>query len=298
MQHVETRFVAPDQLSLFSQSWQPDAPPRARIVFVHGFTDHGSRHRRLASELTEQGYAVDSFDLRGHGRSNGARTWVERFDQYIEDLDVFFDRVEEQAEGTPVFVMGFSMGGTIAARWVIQRQRKVAGAILIAPAVGVGRRVFPALRRAARFGSAVVPRLRLVRMGCSCISRDKMVVEAFRTDRLVCHGRFPIRTGAEILRAGEDLLTNAKQLRLPLLILQGSCDYVVCPGATQRLFSRAASADKSLKYYFGLFHELHSEPERNEVINDILTWLDERSDELNAQQPAFGLEGLLAGKAD
>ncbi len=202
--------------------------------------------------------------------------YVDRFERYVDDLDVFFSAVCAQLAGSPAFVFGHSMGGLIAALWAIDRQPEIAGLILSAPAVRVAPQVFPILRRLAGVASRWLPRLRLVRLGCRYLSRDRAVVDAFRRDPLVFHGRFPVRSGAEILSAGQGVVDRAHAIVAPLLILQGTGDRVVAPAGAEALATAAGSADKTFKQYEGLFHELLSEPEREQVFADLAEWLDAR----------------------
>ncbi|MDY0169450.1 MAG: alpha/beta hydrolase [Thermoguttaceae bacterium] len=278
MQRHEGTFSAHDGTALFRQAWRPEPQwePRAAILIVHGFAEHCGRHAWLATRLVERGYVVDAFDLRGHGKSAGPRAYVDRFERYLDDVDCFFAAVRAGQASRPVFVFGHSMGAQIAALWAIDRQPDVAGIILSSPAIRVAPNVFPLLRRFAGLVGRWLPRLRLVRLGCRCLSRDRAVVDAFRNDPLVIHDRFPARTGAEILRAGRTTLDRARTLSAPLLILQGTGDRVVDPAGAEELASRTRSADKTLKRYEGLFHELLSEPERDQVLADLLAWLDAR----------------------
>lgn len=274
MKRQEGTFQADDRSTLFRQAWLPESRPRATVLVVHGFAEHSGRHAGYAAQLAGQGYAVHAFDLRGHGRSEGARAYVDRFERYVGDFDCFVQIVREETPRGPVFVFGHSMGGSIAALWAVDRQPDTAGLVLSAPALHVAPEIFPVLRRLAALVGRWLPRLRLVRLGCRYLSRDPAVVEAFRADPFAFHGRFPARTGAEILRGGREVLRRAEALRTPLLILQGTADRVVDPGGAEVLAARAGSADKTLRQYEGLYHEVLSEPERDQVLADLLTWLD------------------------
>jgi alpha-beta hydrolase superfamily lysophospholipase len=274
MTHHEDRFAAGDGLTLYEQSWLPPGESRASVVVVHGVTEHGGRYARLADDLNQRGYAVHAMDLRGHGRSDGDRILIRQFDQYLDDLELFVGRVAKRQAGKPLFLFGHSMGGAIVALLAATRQPNARGVILSAPAVLVAGGVFPVLRRLAGFVSLVWPTLRLVHMGCHFLSRDAAVIEAFRNDPLVFHGGFPARTGAEILRAAERLQTAAEGLTLPLLVLHGTGDIVTDHRGSRLLVARAASTDKSLRLYPGLYHDLVNEPEREHVLADVLGWLD------------------------
>jgi acylglycerol lipase len=276
MSHHEEPFEANDGLLLYEHCWLPEQEAAAVVVIVHGICEHGGRYARLADDLNRRGYAVYALDLRGHGRSQGDRVLVRAFDQYVDDVQSLLSRVAAQQPGKPLFLLGHSMGGLIAASLATRQPPGVRGLILSAPAIMVGGEVFPVLRRLAWLASAVWPTLRLVRLGCRFMSRDPAVIKAFENDPLVFHGRFPVRTGAEILRAAKHIQTEAGRITLPMLILQGTRDIAADPKGSRLLLARAGSDDKTLRLYTGLYHELFSEPERDSVVADMADWLDER----------------------
>lgn len=274
MTHEETRFAGRDGLELYQQCWLPDGPARAVVVMVHGVNEHSGRYARLAGELNQRGYAVYTMDLRGHGRSGGDRVLIRSFDDHLDDVETLLERVAAREPGKPLFLFGHSMGGAIVTLLAITRTPKVQGIILSSPALLIAGNVFPILRKLAAFFSRVWPSLRLVRLGCRFISHDQTVVEAFRNDPLVFHGKMPVRTGAEILRSADVIQKRMEAVRLPLLILHGTGDYVTDPDGSRQLHARAESKDKTLRLYPGLYHEVFSEPEREQAVNDLLDWLD------------------------
>lgn len=276
MPHREERMPGHDGLDLFAQCWLPQGEPRAAVALLHGFTEHSGRYADVAGRLNRSRYAVYAMDLRGHGKSAGRPVAVDSFDQYVADIELFVESVRRRTSPRPLFLFGHSMGGTIVARLVVTRQPDVRGMVLSAPAVRVGSHLFPLLRRLAWLVSRVFPKLRLVGVGARFVSRDPKVVAQFRTDPLVFHGRFPVRTGAEILRAAQQVQDAAGRIRLPLLVLQGTGDRVVDPQGSRLLHDRAASADKTLRLYPGLYHDLLHEPEREQVQADLIAWLDDR----------------------
>ncbi len=276
MPHHEDRFRGHDGLELYEQYWLPQDGGAAAVVLVHGFIEHSGRYARVAAELNTEGYAVYAMDLRGHGRSAGDRAWVRSFEQYVADLGVFLQRVRRDAPQQPLFLFGHSMGGAIVAQFALEQRPDVCGLVLSAPAVSVGKNVFPVLRRAASLVSRLLPRLRLVRFGSRYLSRDPRVVAHFESDPLVFHGRFPVRTGAEILAAAERIQRHSGERRLPMLILQGTADRAVDPEGNREFYERSASTDKTLRLYEGLYHEPLSEPERDQVVADLIEWLNRR----------------------
>ena len=271
-------FAAGDGLRLLERRWRPGGESRGEVLVVHGFTGHGGRYAPAAAALTARGYGVSAMDLRGHGKSDGPRCWVRRFDEYLDDLDAHFRGVVQRAGEKPLFVLGHSLGGLIALLWCIGRRPEgLRGLILSGPALQVRHELYPWLRRLAGVASVLFPRLRLVRMGGRYISRDPAIVAQFRDDPLVYHGRFPVRTGAEILRAGDLARAQFERLRTPLLILHGTADRVAAVEASEELVRRAESADKTLRLYAGLYHEVLNEPEKEQVRAEVIQWLDHRT---------------------
>jgi alpha-beta hydrolase superfamily lysophospholipase len=274
MRHDEHFFAARDGLRLYAQWWLPEDEPTAVVAVVHGIMEHGGRYAKLAEDLTRHGYAVCALDLYGHGRSDGDRVMVRAFDDYLINVELFLEQVEKRLPNKPVFLFGHSMGGAIVALLGILRPPNVRGLVLSAPPVIVGGAVFPVLRHLAAIVSRIWPSLRLTRLGSRFISRDPAVVEAFRNDPLVYHGRFPVRTGAEVLQAAKRIQAGAQKMELPLLVLHGTGDIVTDHQGSRLLVARAASADKTLRLYDGFYHEVLSEPERDQVMADLLAWLD------------------------
>jgi len=276
MPHGEDRFEVDGGLSLYEQWWLPERPATAVVALVHGFTEHGGRYAPVAAELNRRGYAVYALDLRGHGQSQGDRVFIRRFDDYLTDVDRFLERVGRREPGKPLFLFGHSMGGTIVGLYAAQRQPPVNGLVLSAPAAVVGKGVFPVLRRLASLFSRVFPKMRVVRMGSSFLSRDPEAVAEFQSDPLIFHDRFPVRTGAEILDAARRVQDEIRKVRLPLLILHGTGDRVAGVEGSRKLHLRAGSHDKTLHVYEGLYHEILREPEKEQVMTDLVRWLDAR----------------------
>ena len=258
------------------RSWLPESPSKAVVIVIHGFTEHSGRYEHVADALNARGVAVYALDLRGHGRSGGRRVWIESFDEYLDDAEHYIARVCEEHSGKPFFFLGHSMGGLIVALLAIERKMDAQGIILSAPAMKVGDNVFPLLRRLASLVSRIWPGLRLVRMGYGRLSRDPANVERFRCDPLVFHGRFPVRTGTEILAAGQRAQHGARRICSPLLVLQGTADGVVDPAGSRRFYVEASSSDKGLKLYEGAYHDLLGEPEKDQIIRDVADWIASR----------------------
>ena len=267
---------AADGLRLHVRRWLTTESSRAVVIVVHGIVEHSGRYADMAAALNQAGMNVWAPDNRGHGRSAGSRVWVDRFDRYAEDLSIVIAEARVSHPNLPLFLFGHSMGSLIVLRTASLLDDKPAGTILSAPPISVADGLFPWLRSLAAFGSRCFPWLRLVRMGGKRLSRDPNVVSDFRSDPLVFHGRIPTRTGAEVLRVGEDVGQRASQITQPLLVLQGTADAVVSASATEEFYQATGSGDKTIRLYPGLYHDLPREPEKEEICREITSWIAQR----------------------
>jgi acylglycerol lipase len=271
------QFATFDGWRLFESSRSPeDRPPRRGVAIVHGYAEHSGRYEEVAGRLLAAGYGVYQFDLRGHGRSEGPRAFVRSFGDYVRDVQAFVEHVRRRQDG-PLFLLGHSMGGLIAARWTLANPLGASGLVLSGAALKVNDHIHPWLQRMSSAIAMLAPQLPTIRLDDAALSRSAETVRRFREDPLVYHGRMPARTGAEILRAAKQLAPRLSEFRLPLLIMHGGDDRLADPEGSRQLHGQAVSHDKTLKLYPGLFHEIFHEPERRQVIDDLVAWLDERS---------------------
>lgn len=265
-------LVTDDGLRLFARHWQSKGPCRATVALVHGYAGHSGRYDHVAATFADLGVATYAFDLRGHGQSEGRRAYIDNFDRYLDDLELFLDEVRDQSPG-PLFLFGHSMGGLISLTFVLKRQPELQGLLLSAPAVEVNPDLAPVLRRFARVLGWIAPTLPTVRSPQGAISRDPQVVADAEADPLNYHGRIPARTGAELLRVGEEARERLAELTMPFLILHGTDDRLATATWSRRLYEQAAAEDKTLRLYEGLYHETFNEPESERVLRDLHNWL-------------------------
>lgn len=263
-----------DGLSLFVRRRRPQGRmPRGRVAIVHGYAEHSGRYERLVERLLAAGLAASQFDLRGHGRSEGPRGFVRDFENYVDDLERFIALERDLDSLLPMFVLGHSMGGLVAARWAVSRAAPISGLLLSGAALKINERIHPWLQRLSEPIGRLAPRLPTVRIDAEALSRDPEVVRNFRDDPLAFHGRMPARTGAEMVRASKLIGGQFVKLSLPVLFMHGTADRLADPEGSRLACQHASSADKTLKLYSGLYHEIFNEPEREQVFDDLVGWL-------------------------
>ena len=273
MNHQEGYFKGRQGTNLYYQGWLPEGRPAAVLLIVHGLAEHSGRYGNVVDHFVPRGYAVYGIDHPGHGRSDGPRVYVERFQDFLDPLQVFLGRIRKWQPETPIFLVGHSLGGLISAAYLLDQPDEPAGAVLSAPSVVMPGSLSTLTLLAGKVLSALLPRLGLVRLEAEGVSRDPAVIRAYRGDPLVFTGKITARLGTELLQTMGRVLAEAQKIRRPLLILQGAADKLVDPRGAQMLFDRVSSVDKTIKVYEGLYHEVFNEPEHDHVLSHVEEWL-------------------------
>jgi len=274
MKHQEGFFKGVRGANIYHQSWLPEGEPRAVLLIVHGLAEHSGRYANVVNHFVPLDYAVYGIDHFGHGKSEGRRVHVERFDDYTSTLKVYFDKIREWQPNKPIFLVGHSMGGLIGAVYLLDHQDELAGAVLSGPAVKIPDHVTPAMLIVGKMLSALIPKFGLLPLDAVGVSRDPAVVQAYVSDPLVHRGKMTARLAAEMLKAMQTVTGQATRITLPILIVQGSADRLVNPAGAQMLYDAVSSADKEIKIYDGFYHEVFNEPEHDKVLHDVETWLE------------------------
>ena len=276
MEHREDTFKGVRNADIYYQAWLPDGEVKAVILLVHGIGEHSGRYTNHVNYFVPRGYAIYALDHLGHGKSEGEREVIERFSDFTDMLGIFSGMVREWQPGKPIFILGHSMGGLITSTYLLDHQDEFQGAILSAPAIKPGGDISGATIAVGKIISRILPKMGVLALDDSGISRDPAVVQAYRADPLVFQGKTPARLGAEMLGAMQRVTDAASTITLPILILQGTGDMLVNPSGAQILYDKVGSTDKTLKLYDGLYHELHNEPERDVMFADVEAWLAAR----------------------
>jgi len=269
-------FSARDGLRLFWQVVRAPAPA-AHVGLVHGYAEHMGRHVEVTRALRDAGYTVHMLDCRGHGQSGGKRAHVDRFGEYLSDLELFLARVKEQAGDKPLFLLGHSHGGLIAARYLLDKPEAVRGVVLSSPYFRLKLQVSPLKIMAGKLIGKVLPSLPMKNdLKAELLTRDVAIQNATRGDPLYQQIATP-RWFTESTAAQETVMRRATEFVTPFLMLLGGADGIADPVAGREFYEHATSKDKQLKQYDGLLHELFHEPERDLVFKDVMGWLDERA---------------------
>jgi acylglycerol lipase len=261
-------------LQIFFRSWRPSVVPRAAVVIVPGFNSHSAYYAWTAQELVADRLAVYALDLRGRGKSDGERFYVETFDDYVSDVSHCVALVKSREPGVPLYLLGHSAGGVVACLFALDRQAELAGMVCESfayqlPAPDFALAVFKGL-------SHLAPHAHILHLKNEDFSRDPQAVAAMNVDPFIAHETQPTRTLAAMVRADERLKLGFPFVTLPVLILHGSADKATKPSGSQFFYDTGGSKDKTFKLYEGHVHDLLNDLGKEAVMADIKTWIEAR----------------------
>jgi alpha-beta hydrolase superfamily lysophospholipase len=270
----EGRVHTKDGRALYFQSWQPQHP-RAVVVIAHGLAEHSGRYDDTARAFAKAGLAVYAADHRGHGNSPGRRVHLSSFKEFRADARAVLDLAHAEHPQLPLFLLGHSQGGLVAATLALREPHRLAGLVLSSPLLGIAERSRPSPVKAAlgRILASVWPQALLASdVDPALLSRDPSVGAAYAADPLVSHA-----VSAGWYRALQDALADvherAPSLLVPTLVLYAGADALVDPEATVRWTARTPPGRVEAFCYHSLYHEILNAPEREQVWRRIEQWV-------------------------
>ncbi|HET9074373.1 MAG TPA: alpha/beta hydrolase [Solirubrobacteraceae bacterium] len=250
--------------------WEAQTP-RAIAVIAHGYGEHAGRYAHVADRLTAAGMLVVAPDHHGHGRSSGPRAQID-FGRAVADLDQIIVGQHELHPTLPVMLIGHSMGGGIALRYAIAHGDRLRGLALSGPLVQVAAN--PVSKLVGQLLAGVLPGAPVAKLDPALVSRDPAVVADYEADPLNHHGGVPARTAAQFVAHGDSILADAAQITLPVLLMWGTADGLCPPAGAEALAAALTRAELTTRAFPGLYHEIFMEPERDAVLDTLVTWLD------------------------
>jgi alpha-beta hydrolase superfamily lysophospholipase len=273
MSQLDISWINNSGLKVHAQEWRPPGEARAVVALVHGLGEHIGRYQHVAGALNQSCYTLIGSDLPGHGLSGGPRgctSYLAAADQ----VDCLLAEAAQRYPGKPCFLYGHSMGGAIVLQYVLTHRPGLKGVIVTSPGLAPGSPVPGWKVMLAKTLSGITPNIVLANgLDQDNLSHDPAVVRAYGEDPRV-HDRVSARLGFDLLTRGDGLIQQANTFPLPLLLMQGNEDHIASPQAA-RAFAQAVPADKiTYKEWPGLFHEIHNEPQQQEVLQFMIDWLD------------------------
>ena len=264
-----------DGLKIQGRGWAPDSPPRAAVVLIHGLGEHTGRYAHVGEALSGAGFALLGYDLRGHGRSQGKRGHTPSYDHLLDDTSWAFQVARSRYPQARLFLYGHSLGATLALLYAFQRSPGVEGVVATGPVFRTAFAPPPLKIAAGRLLDRLMPAFTMYNeVNPAHLSRDPAVVRAYVEDPLV-HNRISARMGIGMIDLGSRMLARNGELRVPTLLMCGSEDRLTSTAAA-REFADMAGPVCTLKIWEGLYHEIHNEPQKAQVIAFMVDWMRSR----------------------
>ncbi len=272
MQPKEFNWTNDNGNNIYAVEW-PVEDARAVMGLVHGLGEHCRRYDELAAWYNERGIAVLAYDRQGFGRSEGKPGYAENYREYIDEIARLLVNCESHYPDLPVFLYGHSMGGQLLLRYLIRRHPQISGAIVSAPHLQTAFTPNPLLVGLGKLLRNVYPTFTQEnQLNTSLLSRTPSVKPAYEADPYT-HAKITSRTGIDMLENAAELDAYRGGMKVPTLLMHGAADGITSPQGSKEFAARNPE-NLTLKIWPELYHELHLEPEREQVHQFVLAWME------------------------
>ena len=281
----ESTFAGVGGLKIFTRSWQPDGKARGVVVIVPGFNSHSGQYLWVGEQFAAKDLAAYAIDLRGRGRSEGERYYVEKMDDYTDDLATLIRTAKSENPGLPVFVLGHSAGGVVSCIYTLDHQSEIDG--LICESFAYDLPVPGFVLSLLKGFDYIAPHVHVYTLKNENFSRDPRVVDSMNNDPLIKGESEPTQTAKVMIDAARRLHEEFPLIKLPVLILHGTEDKATNPSGSQFFYDTTGSSDKTLKLYEGHYHDLLNDFDKELVMADIHDWIAARVSVTRAKSVAL-----------
>jgi len=272
MNYKECSLTTSDGTLFAGNIWSPDKAQTV-ILLIHGWGEHAMRYDHWAKRFNEKNYAFVAYDLRGHGKSGGKRGHVPNYETFMTDISTMIVEVKKTFPSIPVILYGHSMGGNLVLNYAVRQKPDIKAVIATSPWLKLATEPPKILLATGKFINNFYPAFTLSSdLDASGISHDPVEVKKYKTDPLN-HNKISVRLVDEIYKSGEWVTSQGEKLQLPVLVMHGSGDKITDHKKSIE-FVEKSKGKVSIKIWNDLYHEMHNEPERTDVFNYLINWLD------------------------
>jgi acylglycerol lipase len=270
----ESTFEGVGGLKILARSWQPEGKTRGVVVIVPGFNSHSGQYVWVGEQFAAEGLAAYAIDLRGRGRSEGERFYVEKIEDYTDDVATLVRTAKSENPGLPVFVLGHSAGGVVSCIYALDHQPEIDGLICESFAYDLPAPGF--VLSLLKGFSYIAPHTHVYTLKNENFSRDQAFVDSMNNDPLIEGESEPTQTARVMIDAASRLRREFPLIKLPVLILHGTDDKATNPSGSHFFYDTTGSTDKTLKIYEGHYHDLLNDLDKEKVMADISDWIAAR----------------------
>ncbi|NOU61590.1 alpha/beta hydrolase [Marinifilum caeruleilacunae] len=274
MQHKIFHLQSSDQTQLFAQEFLPTQNIKAVIVLVHGIGEHSSRYLHWAERFVNKGFALLTYDQKGHGLSEGKRGVISSYNDFMNDIDLLLKNAEEKYPDLPLILYGHSMGGGEVLNHLLRRNGNYKGVISTSPWIisqaAPPKFVIPLLR----LFNALIPKFSIkTKFDSSLLSHDAEVCKKYDEDEFVHHW-VSLRLFVDAYDAGYFVNNSQEKIKKPLLLMHGDEDEIT-DSAASKFFADKNQENCTFKLWKNAYHELHNETCNQEVFDYICNWINQ-----------------------
>jgi len=264
------KVTTSDGLQLQCVSWIPEGAPIATLTFIHGFGEHLGRYSHVFPPFAEAGIRVNSFEQRGHGRSDGVRGHSPSLEQSLFDIDLITAKADRNI---PHFLMGHSLGGGLVLIYASKHTDMFDGIISQDPLIRLTMEISFFTVLLGRMASYVAPTFKIPQeLRYNDLTRDPVVNKAYSEDPQIVKG-ITSRMAAMTLDMETSVFEGCPNVTKPILLVHGTDDKLTSHAATKEYYEKVPSTDKTFKSLEGWYHEPHNEPEKEEYIKSVVDWV-------------------------
>jgi alpha-beta hydrolase superfamily lysophospholipase len=272
MIYKEYKWKSKDGINLYAQAWKPDEQTDAAICYVHGFGSHSGRYRNFAQKFTQYNIGVLAIDYRGHGKSNGKRGYIKKYDELLFDVEVLIKNAKKVFPKTPIFLYGHSMGGNIVLNLLLKNNISLKGAIASSPWIKLSYRPKRTKVVLSVIISKLIPKfVKKLKLNPDILTKDENAKQAYLNDPLV-HSYMSPKLYLNSVKAGKNIISNKHKINIPLLLMHGNKDKLTSCNATKSI-AKNTSQTTQLKIWNNYYHELHNEKNNEPVFQFVLDWI-------------------------
>jgi alpha-beta hydrolase superfamily lysophospholipase len=269
-------FSPSPKVKLFYRALVPEKV-KGHVLVIHGYAEHSGRYLPIMEALAANGYAAWAPDHRGCGRSTKRLGDMKSYERILADLVVFKEYIKLHFNAVPVFLLGHSLGASLALALAGRSPGGIRGVIAIAAMIMIPDYISPFLLKLSRVSAALFPRLQAQPFKKNSVSRDEKVLDAARQDPLYYRGKIMARTGYQMIVGIKMTRALLPSISAPLLLLHGGGDRIMPPQGSRYILDTVRGKDKTLRVFDNLYHEILNEPEKEEVFKTILGWIEKHN---------------------
>ena len=262
-QHFEN--IISNKKNIFLRSWPSNNDPIYNIIIIHGLGEHSGRYKEFASFFIKKNIGVFSFDLIGHGKSDGLKGHISNIKDFTDSIEEVLIEVRKRFINTPIIIFGHSLGGCLALNYLIERKSKEISLAIISSAwIETEIQIPKYLLIIQRVIHTLFPKVRLSnRLDTKDLSKDIKIIDKYKNDSLV-HDRISLNLLSEINKTIEKIKNKDYNIEIPVLIIHGKKDKIISYKGSELINKKIK--DSKLKLYDNVYHEPHNDNERKEIL--------------------------------